>query len=90
MSSYFNDFSTHDLSILTRREQDVLLFLAKGLSNKEIGEALGIKVVTVKMHLRSICRKLNAKNRTQAALMGLRVFLVPAFAPPGDNASAQQ
>ena len=53
---------------LTRREGEVLGYLVKGASNKEIANALGLQLVTVKLHVRGICRKLDAKNRTQAAL----------------------
>lgn len=53
---------------LTPRESQVLSYLVDGASNKEIARALDLQVVTVKLHVRGICRKLNAKNRTQAAL----------------------
>jgi DNA-binding NarL/FixJ family response regulator len=53
----------------TAREQEVIAYLSKGSANKEIAEGLGLQVVTVKLHVRSICQKLGAKNRTQAALM---------------------
>lgn len=53
---------------LTKREKEVLSFLAQGASNKEIARALGVQEVTVKLHVRGVCRKLGAKNRTQAAL----------------------
>lgn len=53
---------------LTPREKEVLTYLVKGASNKEIASALDLQVVTVKLHVRGICRKLDAKNRTQAAL----------------------
>ncbi len=53
---------------LTPREREVLGFLMKGASNKEIARELGLQVVTVKLHVRGICRKLNVKNRTQAAM----------------------
>lgn len=53
---------------LTPREIDVLKQLAEGVSNKEIATALDLQVVTVKLHMRSICRKLGVDNRTQAAL----------------------
>ncbi len=56
-------------SKLTPREQDVLAYLMRGASNKEIAVALDLQVVTVKLHVRGICRKLGAKNRTQAALI---------------------
>lgn len=54
---------------LTRREKQVLEFLLRGVPNKDIADALGLKVVTVKLHVRGICRKLGVKNRTQAALL---------------------
>jgi DNA-binding NarL/FixJ family response regulator len=40
----------------------------KGVSNKEIARALGIELVTVKLHVGRIFRKLGVRNRTQAAL----------------------
>lgn len=54
---------------LTGREKEVLSYLVKGASNKDIARALDLQVVTVKLHVRGICRKLRAANRTQAALM---------------------
>lgn len=54
---------------LTPRERDVLEHLARGETNKEIASALGLEVVTVKLHVRGLCRKLGVKNRTQAALL---------------------
>lgn len=53
---------------LTSREIDVLEMLCEGKANKEIGLALGLQEVTVKLHVRSLCKKLDARNRTQAAL----------------------
>lgn len=53
---------------LTRRELDVLAQLKKGASNKQIAQALDIKEITVKLHLRHICRKFGFRNRTQLAL----------------------
>jgi len=54
---------------LSPREKEVLTHLVKGASNKEIARALDLQVVTIKLHVRGICRKLDASNRTQAALM---------------------
>ena len=54
---------------LTTREKEVLSHLVKGASNKDIARALDLQVVTVKLHVRGICRKMKAANRTQAALM---------------------
>ena len=61
--------SSHDVKAdLTPREREVLSFLVKGDANKDIADALGLQVVTIKLHVRSICQKLGVKNRTQAAL----------------------
>ena len=61
---------------LTPRETEVLGYLGHGASNKEIAEALGLQVVTVKLHVRGVCRKLGAKNRTQAALRARELGVV--------------
>lgn len=53
---------------LSPRETEVLSFLVRGESNKEIARALDLQVVTVKLHVRGICKKLGAKNRTHAAM----------------------
>ena len=60
---------------LTPRESEVLEFLLRGASNKEIARSLDLQVVTVKLHVRGICRKLGAKNRTQAALKAQQMGL---------------
>jgi DNA-binding NarL/FixJ family response regulator len=54
---------------LTDREKEVLRHLVHGETNKDIARALGLQVVTIKLHVRSVCRKMKAANRTQAALM---------------------
>ena len=53
---------------LTPREKEVLSYLAKGATNKDIANALGLQIVTIKLHVRGICQKLQVSNRTQAAL----------------------
>ncbi len=71
MPSYYSD-QPKAVSVpetnLTPREKEVLQYLVKGETNKTIAVALDLQVVTVKLHVRGICRKLEAKNRTQAAL----------------------
>ena len=52
----------------TERELDVLRLLAAGQSNKAIGRALGLTEGTVKNHVSNILAKLQASNRTEAAL----------------------
>lgn len=54
---------------LTKREQDVAIEAAKGLSNKEIARILNITERTVKAHLSSAFETLQAKDRLQLALM---------------------
>jgi DNA-binding NarL/FixJ family response regulator len=66
---------TDDVS-LTQRESQVLRHMALGLSNKEIGRALGISVDTVKEHVQNILRKVKATDRTQAAVWAVRKGLV--------------
>ncbi len=54
---------------LSERELQVLRGLCNGLQNKEIAHAFAVQEVTVKMHVRAIIRKLNARNRTHAAMI---------------------
>jgi two-component system nitrate/nitrite response regulator NarL len=61
---------------LTSRQKTVLQELAKGLSNREIGNALGISEITVKIHVHSICQKLAVRNRVQAVQRGRSLGLL--------------
>lgn len=58
---------------LTPGEMRVLALLCEGHANLGIGARLGIKVGTVKIHLRSIYKKLGVQNRTQAMKIGERI-----------------
>lgn len=51
---------------LTQKQQQVMHFLASGLSNKEIARKLELSPETIKTHLREIFTRMNVKNRTQA------------------------
>jgi DNA-binding CsgD family transcriptional regulator len=62
---------------LTPREVEVVELLAQGLPNKSIASRLGISDQTVKFHVASICGKLGAANRTEAARIALRLGVIP-------------
>lgn len=57
------------LAKLTERERDVLRLIAQGLSNKEVGEALGMAEGTAKVHAKRILHKLGKKTRLEVALL---------------------
>jgi two-component system, NarL family, response regulator len=57
---------------LTSREIDILKQIANGLSNKRIGDELGISHNTVKNHIVSLMEKLSAQDRTQAVTIALQ------------------
>lgn len=57
---------------LSPREMEILQFVVRGLSNKEIATELRISHQTVKNHMTSILKKLNVQDRTQAAVTALR------------------
>jgi two-component system, NarL family, nitrate/nitrite response regulator NarL len=56
-------------SLLSPREIDVLKGISAGKSNKEIARDLDLQEVTVKLHVKTMSRKLSAKNRTHAAMI---------------------
>ncbi|MGQ0565351.1 MAG: response regulator transcription factor [Gemmobacter sp.] len=57
------------LALLTAREVTVLRGICEGKSNKEIARDLGLQEVTVKLHVKTLTRKLGARNRTHAAMI---------------------
>jgi two-component system, NarL family, nitrate/nitrite response regulator NarL len=61
---------------LSVREIDVVVHLCRGATNAEISELLGIKLVTVKLHVRNICQKLGARNRTEAAIKARQLGII--------------
>jgi two-component system, NarL family, response regulator LiaR len=65
--------------ILTDRELEVLLLVARGMSNNEIARKLGISVRTVGTHISHILSKAGVENRTQLALIALRQGLVSLY-----------
>jgi two-component system nitrate/nitrite response regulator NarL len=71
-----------DADRLSPREREILSHLTEGHSNKGIARILGIAEATVKVHLKSLLRKIRVDNRTQAAIWALSNL--PA---PGSRAS---
>ena len=67
------------ISPLSRRETEILEYIAQGNSNKEIAHALGICNQTVKNHVTSIMRKLAANDRTHAVVLALRHGLIRVY-----------
>jgi two-component system response regulator DegU len=65
-----------DTGILTKRETEILQLIADGRSTNDVGNDLFISVKTVKNHLASIYDKLDARDRTQAVLTGLRSGII--------------
>ncbi|MEB2287795.1 MAG: response regulator transcription factor [Anaerolineae bacterium] len=57
---------------LSAREMEILQFVTRGKSNKEIAQTLGISHQTVKNHMTSILKKLDVRDRTQAAVYALQ------------------
>ncbi|TKZ20577.1 response regulator transcription factor [Shimia litoralis] len=55
--------------LLTPRESQVLKGISEGKSNKEIARDIDLREVTVKLHIKTLSRKLGAKNRTHAAMI---------------------
>jgi two-component system nitrate/nitrite response regulator NarL len=62
---------------LSPREREILAFLAKGASNKEIARDLDLAESTVKIHVQHILRKLNLSSRVQAAVYAVEAGLAP-------------
>lgn len=57
------------LSVLSKREEDILALVAQGKSNKEVGRLLDLQEKTVKHYMTSILQKLHLRNRVEAALL---------------------
>jgi len=64
------------LSPLTPRETEILDYIAKGFLNKQIAAELGISEQTIKNHVTSILRKLNANARTEAVVVAIKQGLI--------------
>jgi len=61
---------------LTQREQEILLLIAKGVSNAEAARVLHLSKATIRTHLEHIYRKLEVANRVEAVTEGLRKGII--------------
>ena len=75
-SAMLHEARNEDESVISTREEEVLQLVADGLGTSEIAERLYISQKTVKNHLASIYEKLNARDRTQAVLMAVKMGIV--------------
>lgn len=71
-----DDKAQTPIASLSKREKEVLCHLARGLTNKEIAEALFISDKTVKSHINRIFKKLNIGHRMEALLFAIKHQLV--------------
>ncbi len=64
------------MSPLTSKEKEVLTYISQGYSNKQVADKLDNSTQTIKNHVASIMRKLNANARTEAVVVGIRKGLI--------------
>ena len=70
------DLDSEKIKLLTKRESQILVNVASGMSNKEIGDKLQISERTVKNHISSVFKKIEVSDRTQAAVFAIRNNLI--------------
>jgi two-component system, NarL family, response regulator LiaR len=70
---------------LTQREMEVLRFVAKGVTNKDIAHKMSIQEATVRAHVGNILGKLNLENRSQLVLYAVKKGLVNLEETPGKD-----
>jgi two-component system nitrate/nitrite response regulator NarL len=84
----FESPQTDEIGRLSNREQTILSQLTQGASNKHIARGLEIAEATVKVHVKSLLRKIRVSNRTQAAMWAINHLGRP-FSPNIQSESAQ-
>ena len=68
--------SLNGVEHITPREQEILALAAKGMSNKEIAERLGLRPSTIKSHFGEVFSKLGVSSRTEAVINALRSGII--------------
>lgn len=64
---------------LTKREVEVLTYIAKGMFNRDIAEVMGISERTVKNHISNIFKKIDVLDRTQAAVFAIKNDIISLY-----------
>ena len=67
-----DDRADVNAGVLTEREREVLQWVARGMTNKEIGAQLSLSPHTIKAHIRTILEKLHVRSRAEAAAWATR------------------
>ncbi len=76
---------------LTDRQLEILVQVARGRTNREVGRALGISERTVRNHLRTISKKLSTSDRTRAVVLSIeRGWIAIPLEPESTPASEEQ
>jgi two-component system response regulator DegU len=71
---------------VTNRQLEILVNVARGMTNREIGEALGISERTVRNHMRSILQRLSSADRTHAVVVAIgHGWIAVPIEPEGDG-----
>ncbi len=86
---YWRNEAESLISPLTPRETEILNYIAQGYLNKQIAGQLGISEQTIKNHVTSILRKLNANARTEAVVVAIKQGLITIKIGPDNGSSAK-
>jgi DNA-binding NarL/FixJ family response regulator len=71
--------------VLTEREREVVVLVARGLTNRQIAEALSLSEKTARNHLSHILEKLGLSRRSEAAVYAVQHRILPPDEPGGQR-----
>lgn len=76
--------------VLTPRQLEILRYVARGVPNREIAQALSVQEATVRAHVSTILSKLDLTNRSQLVLYAIRKKLIEVESNPEDDDSGDE